>query len=414
MIDSMETQVLSACLIKESNLFSLMQYDRDLFLDHKNQKIFDIMKDVYEKNEKLDSSVLFSHIEMLNDKSMIASDVLYELNTHYETMMNFDYTLRLLAEKRDREKIALLCKDLYQSAKKGMEYDQFVNELTKVYEKKFEDSSGCIDLNKIEDLDDFFSKTRFHRTGIKPLDDVLCGMFNGEVTIVAARPGLGKTTIALQIARQMKTLFFSLEMKHQIIYAKLLSSESDVETWKVLTKKMSPEERERVLKAHFKLKDELKITLFDDSENFSEILSKAKIYQKLKGAELIVVDYVQLIHGGLGENNNLRIANVSRQLKRLAMQLNIPILLLSQLNRNSMHQGREPDLQDLRDSGSLEQDAGQVIFIWEKDDQTRVRVAKNRLGRVGKVENVMFVKEYSRFDVEVHFQEMKNPDYFND
>jgi len=140
--------------------------------------------------------------------------------------------------------------------------------------------------------------------------------------------------------------------------------------------------------------------VFDKNVTYASLINYANVFIKLKQPELMVIDYIQLVPGASGENQNLRISETSRALKLLAMNHNIPLLILSQLNREIEKSKREPVLADLRDSGALEQDASLVIFLHPVDeDKMNIIVAKNRKGRTGKIEDkIYFDKQYSRFN----------------
>lgn len=249
------------------------------------------------------------------------------------------------------------------------------------------------------------------QTGYKDLDKLM-GLKPGEVTILAARPSMGKSLISINIAQyltieQHKTvLFFSLEMTKEAIGNRLLTAVSGIETNKVNKGILDQDEVRRLGDAYNTICNANFI--IDDSGGLSVMDARAKsrrIKRKF-GLDFIIIDYLQLMKKTNGENENIRVGNLSRELKLLAKELSVPILVLSQLNRDSEKRiNRSPILADLRDSGAIEQDADIVLFIDrpEKYDETaekglaNIVVAKNREGETGKIK-LTFRGNYSRFE----------------
>lgn len=218
-------------------------------------------------------------------------------------------------------------------------------------------------------------------TGFRRLDELTSGLKEQELIILAARPGVGKTAMALNIASHVavrlkkKVLFFSLEMAASALVRRLLAAQAKVNLQKIISGRISfkpgrsPNDLERLVEAadHF---DEAPLWI-DDSAPLSilELRGKARRLMMEHGLDLIVVDYLQLLHPGIKtENRTQEVSAISRGLKAVAKQLNVPILALSQLSRQSERRGADarPQLSDLRDSGSIEQDADVVIFIHRK------------------------------------------------
>ena len=212
-------------------------------------------------------------------------------------------------------------------------------------------------------------------TGIKELDDTITGLNRSDLILLAARPGMGKTSFALNIARHAavkadkRVAFFSLEMTKEQLVSRLLSTEALVGGTKLRTGKLTEEEWVRLIEGG----DILSKTqmFFDDSSGITVPEMKAKL-RRLKDVDLVVIDYLQLMSGSTkrsGDGNRVQeISEITRNLKIMAKELNVPVLTLSQLSRASEQRTtHRPMLSDLRDSGSIEQDADIVLFLYRED-----------------------------------------------
>ena len=241
-------------------------------------------------------------------------------------------------------------------------------------------------------------------TGIMDLDEKTCGLHNQEFTIIGARPGIGKTTLALQIAQKIAetkdVMFVSLEMSETQLIQKLLANKSYVNTYRMRKGNLDEKDFDKIFKASNEiLKLKLKISTKVRTVNQLEVRTK-KLKNKGK-LDLIIIDYIQLLKSGEKFNNREQeVADISRRLKLLSLELNIPIIALCQLNRNA--NSGEPTLADLRESGSLEQDADNILFLYYDNDQdadsgtVTIKLAKQRAGDIGKIK-IRFLKAVSTF-----------------
>ncbi|MDP2668413.1 MAG: replicative DNA helicase [bacterium] len=241
-------------------------------------------------------------------------------------------------------------------------------------------------------------------TGFRGLDNILSGLQKSDLVILAARPSLGKTTLAMDIARhaamreKIPTGIFSLEMSLDQITDRLIAAEAGVNLWKLRTGRLSAqsEDFQRIRNSFDNLKNS---PLYIDDEasiNIMQMRSKARRLKMEKGLGLIVVDYLQLMIPRTQSDSMVQqITEISRALKGLARELNVPVLALSQLNRQIENRpNKKPQLSDLRDSGAIEQDADVVMFIHREDrvkensdrpNQADILVEKHRNGPLGKV-----------------------------
>src|SRR3989344_2007181 len=241
-------------------------------------------------------------------------------------------------------------------------------------------------------------------TGFKGLDNILSGFQNSDLVILASRPSLGKTSLALDIARhvavneEIPVGVFSLEMSRGQLVDRLIASEANVNLWDLRTGKLSTDSD-----AFAEIRDAMgklsKAPLYIDDEamiNILQMRTKARRLKAEKGLGLIIVDYLQLMVPRTQSDNMVQqITEISRSLKGLARELDIPVLAISQLNRALEHRpDKLPQLSDLRDSGSIEQDADVVMFIYREDrvkessdrqNQADIIIAKHRNGPLGKV-----------------------------
>ncbi len=261
-------------------------------------------------------------------------------------------------------------------------------------------------------------------TGISALDEITTGLNRSDLIIVGARPGMGKTSFALNIARnvamqQKRTVaVFNLEMSREQMVNRLLSSEARVSSKKLRTGNLTPDEWTRMASAAGQL-GQAPIYL-DDTASITVATMKARLL-RLKDLGFVVIDYLQLMHSGKRtENRVTEVSEITRSLKIMAKELNVPIMVCAQLARATEKQANHrPGLSDLRESGSIEQDADQVLFLYrdeyyrnEKSDPTEVQtgtaeviVAKNRHGELGTVP-LAFQGEFTQFtSLELHQNE---------
>ena len=256
-------------------------------------------------------------------------------------------------------------------------------------------------------------------SGFRDIDSMLGGMQPGQLLLLAARPSLGKTSLAMCIAenvavdQNIPVIFFSLEMGKEELGMRMVCTRSRTNMMRIKDGFCTYEDKKRMARAIREIK-EAPISIDDcASMTVGELKAKARrAAQRLRGQHnknvgLIVVDYLQLIQGAEGSNRNLQVSEISRQLKILAKELGVPVLALSQLSRDSEKDKRRPKLSDLRDSGSLEQDADVVVMLsrpLESDDGfqvadnvTDVTIAKNRSGPVG-LFKMGFQKTYTLYE----------------
>lgn len=248
-------------------------------------------------------------------------------------------------------------------------------------------------------------------TGFTDLDDLLHGMAGGQMIVIGARPGFGKTTLAVDLMRHatmkqgVPSLMFSLEMGEDELATRVLSAEASVSMTSLTSGDVSPADQEKLEAAANRLKDAPMHIDATPGPTIADIMAKSRLYAQHKGIGLIIVDYLQLLRAENVFSREQEVAGYSRSLKLLAKQCGVPVIVVAQLNRESMKRGGDPVVSDIRESGAIEQDADVIMLLNRPDalapDSERagemdVIVAKNRRGRTGKV--ILAAQlHYSRF-----------------
>lgn len=250
-------------------------------------------------------------------------------------------------------------------------------------------------------------------TGFNDIDLVLTGMQKSNLLILAARPGMGKTSFALNIAKHIavkekrRVGMFSLEMSKEELVDRLLVAQSDIDAWKLKTGRLNQQD-------FMKLSDGMGVlaeaqVFIDDTPGLSifEMRTKARRLMMEHQIDLLIVDYLQLAHGRTRDNRVQEVAEISGGLKNIARELRIPVLALSQLSRAIESRGEKiPQLSDLRESGSIEQDADVVMFLYRKDDDIResvnLKIAKHRSGPTGDIDLYFRGERMQFFGMENH------------
>jgi len=247
-------------------------------------------------------------------------------------------------------------------------------------------------------------------TGFDSLDNIIGGLVGGRLYVLAARPGVGKSSAAITIAKNVSlqgkgsVLVYSLEMTEDEISDRIISSTAAVSSSSLRTNTMNADEYGRVFRAIGQVENADLFIDDDGSLTLTELRAKARRFTATHKVALIVVDYLQLmtLDGRNVDNRQLEVSSISRKLKALAKELDVPALVLSQLNRDvESRKDKRPQLSDLRESGAIEQDADVVGFLFfDPDDQTKtlatLAIEKNRQGPRGEVQ-LVFTPEFTRF-----------------
>lgn len=261
--------------------------------------------------------------------------------------------------------------------------------------------------DRLDELTKHSGTLRGVESGFADLDKTLAGMQDSNLIILAARPGTGKTAFALNIAQHVAVVskravgFFSLEMSKEELVDRLLVAQADIDAWRLKTGKLTSSDFEKLSEAMGVLAEAP--LYIDDTPGISilEMRTKARRLKSEHNVDLIIVDYLQLMRGRNLENRVQEVGEISQGLKNLARELKVPVLALAQLSRAVEHRGtKQPQLSDLRESGSIEQDSDVVMFLYREDDEDltsiKLNIAKHRNGALRTID-LRFRGERVRF-----------------
>lgn len=300
-----------------------------------------------------------------------------------------------ITELMEAENIDIFMQDKIKQINKIAE----INEKEQTFVEQVVETSTEIEKNTLQKPD----YTLY--TGITDLDKMICGLHKQELTIIGARPGVGKTTLALQIAehiaeRGTETAIISLEMSDTQVIQKLISRRARINSYKMRMGTLETKELEQIGIVSAEIA-ELPIHLVTKARTIQHIENIARKLKNKNNLGLMIIDYIQLIKNkGKFNSREQEVADITRTLKLLSLELNIPIVGLCQLNRNAARQ--EPTLADLRESGAIEQDADNILFLYQEAESTEtvvditLKLAKQRAGETGKI-NLKFNKANSEF-----------------
>ena len=413
-----EKALLGALLIRpEGMLESTDVIAADAFYSEKHRIIYRAMLALFGKNEPIDIESVRAKLadqgalESIGGVAYLAdlaSEVPAASNArHYASQVQKKYMLRNLIDAG--EFVAELGYD------EGSDIDETLDKAEKrVYEvtssptlSKFTSLRETLTdaWARLEHLQENKDELRGVRTGYRDLDNLLAGLQKSDLIILAARPSMGKTAFALDIARQAAVQhnttvgIFSLEMSAQQLVDRMVAAEARVNSWNLRTGRITdPEDFSRIRDAYDRLSQ---APIFIDDQPGTNILKMRSVARRLKreqGLGLLIVDYLQLMAptGAKASDSMVQqVTEISRSLKNLARELDVPVLALSQLSRAVEQRGGKPRLSDLRDSGSIEQDADVVMFIHREDKTNKeserpniaeILIEKHRNGPVGMVE----------------------------
>jgi len=412
-----EKALLGSILLRPDTIFEVVDIvTADSFYVQKHRTIFGAMFDLFKRSEPIDLVSLSSRlketkeIDRAGGMSYLASlvdTVPSSMNAkHYAEIVARKYTMRQLIEAAQH------------ISELGFSEEQDLDEILDSAEKKMYEVTSAPGNQKFTALahvlDDAFERLdKLHKsgdelrgvpTGFAEFDSKTAGLQKSDLIILAARPSMGKTSLAMDIARNAairhdkKVGIFSLEMSAQQLVDRMLASEAQVDAWRLRTGKLRDDEFDRLSEGMARLST---AKIFVDDQPGNNILKMRSVARRLKsehGLDLLIVDYLQLmVPAGKNRPDNLvqQVTEISRSLKQLAREMDVPVIALSQLSRAIEQRRGRPQLSDLRDSGSIEQDADLVVFIHNEDrykeasersNIVELIIAKHRNGPTGSVE----------------------------
>ncbi len=420
-----EKAVLGSMLISNEAVPRAMTFlKEDSFFDKKHQIIYKNIIELFETNTAIDSVSLLNNLKKNKQLDQVGGAYyITGLSNDAPSFENIEYYAQIVKEKFVLRTIINVAKDISSEAYN----DQLdVSSILDKAEEKLFSVSQSSELNQFTDvssmleqvLDNWSSRKQGALTGIPSgflyLDNLLSGFQKSDLIVLAARPSMGKTAMALNLARNCAVAYkhkvgiFSLEMSNQQLTERLITSEARVDSHLVRTGRLPKNEWKNLAKAAGALSDAP--IYIDDSGSLDilELRAKARKLKTEKDIDLLIIDYMQLINPARPlDSRTQEISTISRSLKSLAKELNIPIIVLSQLSRAvETRSEHRPILSDLRESGAIEQDADIVLFIYRKfvyskDELDKglaeIIVAKHRNGPIGNVD-LAFFDSFARFD----------------
>jgi len=429
-------QSLLGCILFDPQMLSevagLITEDDFYLADH--AQIYAAMKQLFNENHQIDSVTLIDTLVKSGtfDKER-GQDYILTLSDIVPNAMNITDYARIIKEKS-------LTRQLIEAAA-AISADAYagqlpVDELMDSAQKRIFDISQGRDIRGFRHIKEVMGKVfdelsllakdknalQGVMTGFSGIDRVLSGMGKSDLVLIGARPGMGKTSFALNIARNMavtgrkKVVFFSLEMSKEQLAQRILATEARVESSKFRTGEISPEEWNRIGEAAYALNDaEL---YFDDTSTITVNEMKSRV-RRMKNVDCVIIDYLQLMTGTKKTDSRVQeVSEITRNLKLMAKDLHIPVVTCSQLNRSTDARGKahRPQMSDLRESGSIEQDADIILMLYREgyyesdgkddskaaeqnaalDNKAQVLVVKNRHGSTGDVD-LNWTKEFTLF-----------------
>lgn len=399
-----EKSVLGSILIDREAVIQVAEFLRpEHFYQEHHGLIYEAMLTLYEKREPIDVITVAEQLKKQRSFTAIGgSEYLASLVDGVPTAAHTGHYGRVVKDHFMKRRIITLGGELSEWAfDEGQEVDALMDraeqEIFAVSQQQLSNvfipikDALAQSFDRLDELHKSAGGIRGVPTGFDDLDDTLAGMQKSNLIILAARPGMGKTAFALNIAQhvavedQMPVGIFSLEMSQEELVDRLLVAQADIDAWKLKTGRLGEEEFTRLSDAMGVLADAP--LYIDDTPGMSvlEMRTKARRLMAEKGLKLIIVDYLQLIRGRGLENRVTEVAEISQGLKNLARELKIPVLSLSQLSRAVEQRGTKvPQLSDLRESGAIEQDADVVMFLYRENDEDlsnlKLSIAKHRNG----------------------------------
>ncbi|MHB9040156.1 MAG: replicative DNA helicase [Melioribacteraceae bacterium] len=435
-VPEVEMAVLGAMLIDNDAVPKAIEILKpESFFDKRNRIIFESMSSLYESNEPIDTVSVYEELKK-SGKGEEAGGAAYlsKLTQDISSAANIDYHARVVLEKWILRQLIHSSFEIASAAYEGSEdvfdlLDAAEAKIFQISEKGIKESFKSMDkavkeaLELIEAIHSKSIGTFAVPSGFFELDDLLGGFQKSDLIIIAARPSMGKTAFAMSAARNaaidhgVPIAVFSLEMATIQLATRLISAEARINAHNVRTGKFKPEEGAKISRTVHKLS---KAPIYiDDTPAISilELRAKARRLKNEKNIGLIIIDYLQLLSASYNmESREREISTISRSLKALAKELNIPVIALSQLNRQvESRTDKRPMLSDLRESGSIEQDADVVLFLYRPEvygitqfssgdmngetteGVAEVIIGKQRNGPIGDVK-LRFIKDYARFE----------------
>jgi len=429
-----ETSVLGAMLLdSEAVAAAIEQLESDAFYKTAHRHVFEAIVDLYQKGDPADIITVAEELSKRKQLEKVGGRAfLAGLADRVATSANIDYHCRILVEKATLRRLIHAGTDIVtQSYQEKLEVSELLdmaeNQIFQISEAQLRTNYTSLKellpatFERLEEFHNKGSRITGLSSGFTELDKITAGFHPGDFVVIAGRPSMGKTAFALSVAEKMAVdqgltiAFFSLEMSKEQLAERMLCSRARVNSNEIRTSRL-PDHKWANLGIAAGTLSEAKI-LIDDSATLTalELRAKARRLRARHRIDMVLVDYMQMMHiGGRVESRQQEISHISRSMKALAKELDVPVVALSQLSRQVEQRGgdKRPQLADLRESGAIEQDADVVMFVYrpyyatgsthDKDGNditnlAEIIVAKQRNGPTGVVK-LGFVREYASFE----------------
>ena len=415
-----EKSVLGALLIDKDAIVKVVEFLRaPHFYRASHQKIFEAIISLYENREPADLVTVPAELKKMKALDEVGGvTYLTELVNSVPTAANIESYARIIKDTATKRGLITAAADINELVFKEGDIADILDSSEQILYSVSQDrlfqefvpvkETLEITFERLDELSKTRGKLRGVPTGLKGLDRMLSGLQNENLIILAARPSVGKSSFAINIAQYAATeakkgiAVFSLEMGREMVVDRMISAQAGIDNWKIATGNLDPEDFEKYGIAAGELAEAP--IFIDDTPGIGILEMRAKTRRLMleNQIDLVIVDYMQLMRAPQAESRVQEVSKISQGLKNLAREMKVPVLALSQLSRAIEQRGGEkkPQLSDLRDSGSIEQDADIVMFLYRPDDEDRQNlkliVAKHRNGPTGDF-NLFFKGEYTKF-----------------
>lgn len=424
-----EQSVLGSIFIKPEKMIEVAEYLKpNDFYRPAHKILFKAMVSLADRGEAIDIVTIKSTLESTDELGMVGGiSYIAEIVNAVPTSSHAEHYAKIVAKKAQlRSIIDNLSDSIGNAYDEDMDIDEIIakaeRSLIEVSQASNKSSFRPIhdvlleNHSKIEERSNNTSQITGIETGFYDFDKLITGLHEDQLIVLAARPAMGKTALALNIAQNVATksnkavAVFSLEMGAESLVERMLSAEGTIINHHIRTGNLTVNEWQRLIYAQGQLAEAP--IFIDDTAGvkITDIRARARrLSQETDGLGLIVIDYLQLIQGSRSDNRQQEVSEISRQLKIIAKELKVPVIALSQLSRGvEQRNDKRPIMSDLRESGSIEQDADIVAFLYRdayyqdkkegqpEDDITELIIRKNRHGNLGTVK-LYFHKEYTKF-----------------
>lgn len=441
----LEEAVLGALMLEKNALTSVIEFLRpEHFYSEAHKLIYEAIIDLFKNSEPVDMRTVVNQLRKNGKLELIGGNGAFkiaELVSGVSSAANIDYHARIIMEMSMKRNLIQMASQVHHDA-----YDDTVDifELLEKIQKTFDEITGEYLKGTFSTLEEMLKEASIQMvermakhgivgvpSGLLKLDSITNGFQKSELTIIAARPSMGKTALLIAMIRNMSAGFkipvamFSLEMAKNELMFRLMSAESDVHLEKIRSGKLTNEEAERVIQKT-KMIESAPLYIDDNSTiTIMEIRARARRLKAEKNIQIVVIDYLQLMHEPNSFSREQEISTISRGLKVLAKELDIAVIALAQLSRDVEKRGgnKKPILADLRESGAIEQDADVVGFLFRPeyygqkvyDDGSSTQgvmeiiIAKHRNGPIGtaKVKFISWLTKVTNFEIQVQGAQQK-------